>query len=59
MDQVRQFGEKNDYPVLPWPGFDHHPELVAEAHRAPGDRLHRRRATPLPGPRPGSHRCMA
>ncbi|MFI6844365.1 hypothetical protein OG535_38110 [Kitasatospora sp. NBC_00085] len=31
IEQVRQFGEQNNYPVLPWPGFDHHPELVAEA----------------------------
>ncbi|MFD8756251.1 DUF6882 domain-containing protein [Kitasatospora sp. NPDC059577] len=31
IEQVRQFGEENGYPVLPWPGFDHHPELVAEA----------------------------
>ncbi|MFJ9457422.1 DUF6882 domain-containing protein [Kitasatospora sp. NPDC101447] len=31
IERVRRFGEANDYPVLPWPGFDHHPELVAEA----------------------------
>ncbi|MHC5903476.1 DUF6882 domain-containing protein [Streptomyces sp. S6] len=31
MERVRQFGEENDYPVLPWPGFTHTPELVAEA----------------------------
>lgn len=31
IEQVRQFGEENDYPVLPWPGFDSHPGLVAEA----------------------------
>ncbi|MFK0113207.1 DUF6882 domain-containing protein [Streptomyces sp. NPDC091217] len=31
IERVRQFGEENDYPVLPWPGFDYHPELVAEA----------------------------
>lgn len=29
--RVRQFGEENDYPVLPWPSFTSHPELVAEA----------------------------
>ncbi|MFF4902505.1 DUF6882 domain-containing protein [Streptomyces sp. NPDC001068] len=29
--RVRQFGEENDYPVLPWPSFNYHPELVAEA----------------------------
>jgi hypothetical protein len=34
IDRVRQFGEANDYPVLPWPGFNHHPELVAEARMA-------------------------
>ncbi|MGW6981821.1 hypothetical protein ACWGE1_20640 [Streptomyces sp. NPDC054932] len=28
---MRQFGEENDYPVLPWPGFKDDPELVAEA----------------------------
>ncbi|MEW2620525.1 DUF6882 domain-containing protein [Streptomyces sp. NPDC048106] len=31
IERVRRFGEENDYPVLPWPGFDHHLELVAEA----------------------------
>ncbi|MFJ9692143.1 DUF6882 domain-containing protein [Kitasatospora sp. NPDC101183] len=31
IERVRQFGEANNYPVLPWPGFNHHPELVAEA----------------------------
>ncbi|MFE7356360.1 DUF6882 domain-containing protein [Streptomyces sp. NPDC057543] len=31
MERVRQFGEENDYPVLPWPGFKYDPELVAEA----------------------------
>lgn len=31
IERVRQFGEANDYPVLPWPGFNYHPELVAEA----------------------------
>ncbi|GAA2792092.1 hypothetical protein RMN57_33720 [Kitasatospora sp. CM 4170] len=31
IEKVRRFGEANGYPVLPWPGFDHHPELVAEA----------------------------
>ncbi|MFK0202957.1 DUF6882 domain-containing protein [Streptomyces lavendulae] len=31
MERVRQFGEENDYPVLPWPDFTYHPELVAEA----------------------------
>ncbi|MFE6051383.1 DUF6882 domain-containing protein [Kitasatospora sp. NPDC056446] len=31
LERVRRFGEENGYPVLPWPGFDHHPELVAEA----------------------------
>ncbi|MEV4946878.1 DUF6882 domain-containing protein [Streptomyces sp. NPDC053755] len=29
--RVRQFGEENDHPVLPWPGFDYQPDLVAEA----------------------------
>ncbi|MFD6281820.1 hypothetical protein ACFWFI_40630 [Streptomyces sp. NPDC060209] len=28
---MRQFGEKNDYPVLPWSGFKCDPEFVAEA----------------------------
>ncbi|CAM5428347.1 Immunity protein 35 domain-containing protein OS=Streptomyces lavendulae subsp. lavendulae OX=58340 GN=SLAV_00430 PE=4 SV=1 [Streptomyces lavendulae subsp. lavendulae] len=31
MERVRQFGEENDYPVLPWPDFTYDPELVAEA----------------------------
>ncbi|MEV7184037.1 DUF6882 domain-containing protein [Kitasatospora sp. NPDC093102] len=31
IERVRRFGEENDHPVLPWPGFDYHPELVAEA----------------------------
>ncbi|MCG6498211.1 DUF6882 domain-containing protein [Kitasatospora sp. A2-31] len=31
IEKVRRFGEVNGYPVLPWPRFDHHPELVAEA----------------------------
>lgn len=31
MDRVRRFGEANGFPVLPWPGFDAHPGLVAEA----------------------------
>ncbi|GAA1534794.1 hypothetical protein GCM10009730_50090 [Streptomyces albidochromogenes] len=31
IERVRRFGEANDYPVLPWSGFDYHPELVAEA----------------------------
>ncbi|MFJ3794098.1 DUF6882 domain-containing protein [Kitasatospora sp. NPDC090091] len=31
IEKVRRFGEANGHPVLPWPGFDHHPELVAEA----------------------------
>ncbi|MET8700652.1 DUF6882 domain-containing protein [Kitasatospora sp. NPDC004723] len=31
IERVRRFGEENGYPVLPWPGFNHHPELVAEA----------------------------
>ncbi|WP_285568002.1 DUF6882 domain-containing protein [Streptomyces sp. RTGN2] len=31
IEQVRRFGEENDYPVLPWPGFHSRPELVAEA----------------------------
>ncbi|MEV4560479.1 DUF6882 domain-containing protein [Kitasatospora sp. NPDC049285] len=31
IERVRRFGEENDFPVLPWPGFDAHPELVAEA----------------------------
>ncbi|TXS20617.1 hypothetical protein EAO71_29205 [Streptomyces sp. ms191] len=29
--QVRRYGEANGFPVLPWPGFDHDPGLVAEA----------------------------
>ncbi|MER7763459.1 DUF6882 domain-containing protein [Streptomyces sp. NPDC097619] len=31
IERVRRFGEANDFPVLPWPGFDADPELVAEA----------------------------
>ena len=31
IERVRQFGEENDFPVLPWPGFGYQPELVAEA----------------------------
>lgn len=31
MDRVRQYGEDNGFPVLPWNGFRHHPELVLEA----------------------------
>ncbi len=31
IDQVRRYGEANDFPVLPWKGFNYHPELVAEA----------------------------
>ncbi|WP_411072300.1 DUF6882 domain-containing protein [Streptomyces sp. cmx-4-25] len=31
MERVRRFGEENGYPVLPWPGFEYDPELVAEA----------------------------
>ncbi|MEU4119195.1 DUF6882 domain-containing protein [Kitasatospora sp. NPDC028055] len=31
IERVRRFGEENDFPVLPWPGFDSRPELVAEA----------------------------
>ncbi|WP_432103189.1 DUF6882 domain-containing protein [Streptomyces sp. bgisy091] len=31
IERVRRFGEENDYPVLPWPGFTSDPELVAEA----------------------------
>ena len=31
IERVRQFGEENDFPVLPWPGFGYDPELVAEA----------------------------
>ncbi|MFF3301365.1 DUF6882 domain-containing protein [Streptomyces sp. NPDC002908] len=31
IEQVRRFGEANGFPVLPWPGFDYDPELVAEA----------------------------
>ncbi|MFE2424056.1 DUF6882 domain-containing protein [Streptomyces hokutonensis] len=25
IERVRRFGEENDYPVLPWPGFTSHP----------------------------------
>ncbi|TCO49423.1 hypothetical protein EV646_103401 [Kribbella antiqua] len=28
---VREYGEKHGFPVLPWPGFNHHPDLVKEA----------------------------
>ncbi|MFJ5831981.1 DUF6882 domain-containing protein [Streptomyces sp. NPDC093089] len=31
IEQVRRFGEANGFPVLPWPGFEYDPELVAEA----------------------------
>ncbi|MFC8719449.1 DUF6882 domain-containing protein [Kitasatospora sp. NPDC057198] len=31
IEQVRHYGERHGHPVLPWPGFDYHPELVAEA----------------------------
>ncbi|MGW2898301.1 DUF6882 domain-containing protein [Streptomyces sp. NPDC001212] len=31
IERVRQFGEESDYPVLPWPDFNYHPDLVAEA----------------------------
>ena len=31
IEQVRRYGEANDFPVLPWKGFAYHPELVAEA----------------------------
>ncbi|MFF3602314.1 DUF6882 domain-containing protein [Streptomyces sp. NPDC002463] len=31
IDRVRAFGEANGFPVLPWPGFDYDPALVAEA----------------------------
>ncbi|MEU1224874.1 DUF6882 domain-containing protein [Streptomyces sp. NPDC005828] len=31
VDQVRAFGEANGFPVLPWPGFEYDPALVAEA----------------------------
>ncbi|MER5372991.1 DUF6882 domain-containing protein [Streptomyces sp. NPDC002553] len=31
IERVRQYGEQNHYPVLPWRGFDHHPDLVTEA----------------------------
>ncbi|GAA2119844.1 hypothetical protein GCM10009759_68240 [Kitasatospora saccharophila] len=31
IERVRHYGERHGHPVLPWPGFDHHPELVAEA----------------------------
>ncbi|MER6393186.1 DUF6882 domain-containing protein [Streptomyces sp. NPDC001523] len=59
IEQVRQFGEENDYPVLPWPGFNSHPELVAEARMVAASVLdaegavggvNGRRATPLHGP---------
>ncbi|MEV0290135.1 DUF6882 domain-containing protein [Kribbella sp. NPDC050820] len=28
---IRQCGEHHNYPVLPWPSFNHHPDLVKEA----------------------------
>lgn len=31
MPKVRQYGEAHGYPVLPWPSFEHHPDLVKEA----------------------------
>ncbi|MEU4607839.1 DUF6882 domain-containing protein [Kribbella sp. NPDC023972] len=31
MHAVREYGESNGYPVLPWPSFNHHPGLVKEA----------------------------
>lgn len=31
MHRVREYGEANDFPVLPWKGFKYHPELVLEA----------------------------
>ncbi|MFD7455101.1 DUF6882 domain-containing protein [Kitasatospora sp. NPDC059827] len=31
VERVRRYGEENGFPVLPWPSFDHRPELVAEA----------------------------
>jgi hypothetical protein len=31
VDQVRRYGEANDFPVLPWKSFNYHPDLVAEA----------------------------
>ncbi|MCP2314483.1 DUF6882 domain-containing protein [Kitasatospora paracochleata] len=31
IEEVRRFGEAGGFPVLPWQGFDYHPELVAEA----------------------------
>ncbi|ARF76413.1 hypothetical protein B7C62_32120 [Kitasatospora albolonga] len=31
IERVRRFGEENGFPVLPWPGFTSHLELVAEA----------------------------
>ena len=31
MDRVRQYREDHGFPVLPWKGFHHHPELVLEA----------------------------
>ena len=31
VDQVRRYGEANDFPVLPWKSFSSHPDLVAEA----------------------------
>jgi hypothetical protein len=31
VDQVRRYGEANDFPVLPWESFNYHPDLVTEA----------------------------
>ena len=31
IDRVRRYGEAHNFPVLPWPGFKYHPDLVAEA----------------------------
>jgi Family of unknown function (DUF6882) len=31
VDQVRRYGEANDFPVLPWKSFNYHPDLVTEA----------------------------
>jgi hypothetical protein len=31
MDKVREYGELNRFPVLPWESFDPHPALVQEA----------------------------
>jgi hypothetical protein len=29
--RVRDYGEANGFPVLPWEGFNYHPDLIAEA----------------------------